>query len=82
MNDRELLARLEELVPRAGIELRWEDGEFGGGTCRHENHTILLINRGLRVAAKIDLLCRALAHSDLTRVFILPAVRDRIEQAG
>ena len=80
MQDQEVLEQLEELVLQLGLELRWEEGEFTGGICRLRGQKILLVNRSLPPLDKIRVLCRELSQADLSRTFVLPALRERILQ--
>ncbi len=81
MKDSELLAQLEEVIRQLGIELVWDDGEFRGGICRVEGKQLFLMNRVLPGSQKVEILCRELSYLDLSQIFILPRVRQRIEQA-
>ena len=81
MKDAELLEQLEEIVRQLGIELVWDDGEFRGGICRVEGRQLFLMNRILPSSQKVEILCRELSSLDLSQIFILPRVRQRIEQA-
>ena len=78
MQDQEVLEQLEELILQLGLELRWEEGEFTGGICRLRGQKILLVNRSLPPLDKIRVLCRELSQADLSRTFVLPALRERI----
>ncbi|MCH8820035.1 MAG: hypothetical protein IIB03_06920 [Acidobacteria bacterium] len=80
MQDQEVLEQLEELVLHLGLELRWEEGEFTGGICRLRGQEIFLVNRSLPTLEKIRILCRELSQADLSRTFVLPALRERIIQ--
>ncbi len=80
MQDQEVLEQLEELVLQLGLELRWEEGEFTGGSCRLRGQKILLVNRSLPPLDNIRVLCRELSQADLSRTFVLPALRERILQ--
>lgn len=75
-----MLEQLEELVFHLGLELRWEEGEFTGGVCRLRDQEIFLVNRSLTTLEKIRVLCRELSQADLSRTFVLPALRERIMQ--
>lgn len=79
MKNTELLEKLEEVVNRLRIELRWDEGEFAGGICRLRDRRIFLINRSLPNFEKISVLCRGLAQLDISSIFIPPAIRARIE---
>ena len=82
MKDVELLEQLEEVIVRLGIELVWDDGEFRGGMCKVGGKRLFLMNRGLPSSQKVEILCRGLSSLDLSQLFILPQVRQRIEQSG
>ena len=81
MKDAELLEQLEEIIRQLGIELVWDDGEFKGGICTIEGKQLFLMNRILPSSQKVEILCCELSSLDLSQIFILPRVRQRIEQA-
>lgn len=82
MTEVDLLEELSRLAQKLNIELRFSQGAFTGGMVRIRGRRLFLINTELSRQAKIDLLCRELARQDLSRIFILPAVRERIEDAA
>lgn len=79
MEDRELLEQLEDLARGLGIELRGGEGEFTGGLCRVGEKKILFLNSCLSPPLRIQILCRELSRFELSHLFLLPAVRQRIE---
>ena len=79
MSDAELLKELETVLRELGIELRLEKGEFNGGLCRIGERPVFLLNRKLPPARRLRILCRDLSRLDLSAVYLLPAVRDRLE---
>ncbi len=80
MRNTELLSKLEEIVGQLGLELRWDEGDFTGGICRLGDRKILVLNRSLPTFEKIRVLCRNLSHTDLSKIFVLPAIREQIVQ--
>ncbi len=78
MKDTEVLSKLEEITRQLGLDLRWEDGHFTGGTCHLGNKMMFIINSSLPTFQKVEVLCRELSHFDLSQIFILPDLRDRI----
>ncbi len=78
MKDTEVLSKLEEITRQLSLELRWEDGHFAGGICRLEDKMMFVVNRSLPTFQKVEVLCRELSHFDLSQIFILPDLRDRI----
>ena len=80
MQNAELLSKLEEVVDQLGLELRWDEGDFTGGICRLGNKKILVMNRSLPTFEKIRVLCQNLSTADLSKIFVLPAIREQIAQ--
>jgi murein endopeptidase len=80
MRNSELLSKLEEIVDQLGLELRWDEGDFTGGICRLGDRKILVMNRSLPTFEKIRVLCQSLSRADLSRIFVLPAIREQIVQ--
>lgn len=79
MTNAELLDQLQDLTHRLGIEVRMRSGEFTGGICRVQGQKILFINAALSTEKRIEVFCRELSRLDLSGVFVLPALRDRLE---
>ena len=79
MSDAELLRELETVMQELGIELRLENGEFSGGLCRIGERPVFLLNRKLPPAKRLQILCHYLSRLDLSTVYLLPAVRSRLE---
>lgn len=79
MSDAELLEELENVMQELGIELRLENGEFNGGLCRIGERPVFLLNRKLPPARRLQILCHYLSRLDLSTLYLLPAVRDRLE---
>ncbi len=82
MKDEEILSGLEKVVESLGIQLRYEKGDFAGGYCVLEDKRMLLVPNGLNPAQKIKVLARELAQMDLENVFIVPALREVIDEAA
>jgi hypothetical protein len=62
-----------------GIERLEKEGEFTGGIYRFRDRTVFLINSSLSTSQAVTVFCRELARQDLSRVFILPAIRELID---
>ena len=81
MDDKILLAQLEELAENLAIEIRYEsirkEGSFfTGGLCRLQGKDILIVNSDASMGDKIQALAKALRRSDLSRVYMRPALRE------
>ncbi len=84
MQDEHLLALLEGLAEQIGIPVNYASlstEEYGaqGGACLIRGDRRIIIERGLSGRQKVRLLAEALAETDLESFFLLPAVRQAIE---
>ncbi len=82
MKDEEILSGLEKIVESLGLQLRYEKGDFAGGYCMLENQGMLFVPSGLNPPQKVKVLARELAQMNLENVFIVPALREVIDEAG
>ena len=75
-----LFGNLRQLAESLHIDIREEAMEEGrGGIYLLGGRRHLLINSLLPVEAKVDLLIEALKKEDLSGVFVLPALREVLE---
>jgi hypothetical protein len=66
--------REEELLREVGYRAR-------SGACRVGGRKVILVDRTLAAAERIEVLCTALAGHDLEHVFLSPALRARLARA-
>jgi len=78
MDDQQLLQELENLAARLGIAVRYDEGDFKGGLCRIKSDRIIIIQKRLTVEGKVSALARELGTLDLSSIYILPKLRERI----
>jgi len=81
MKDDEILQGLEKIAESLGMQLRYEKGDFAGGSCVLEGKHMLFIPSGLAPAQKTKVLARELAQMNLENIFIVPALREVIAVA-
>jgi len=86
MRAEELLCRLEGLAEQLEIPVHYaglatEELPGRGGLCVLRGRRRIIIERTLGCREKARLLARGLAQFDLEGVFVLPAVRQAIEDA-
>lgn len=79
--DRQMLEALEELARRLGLRLRSERGDFRSGWCRVGGEEMLILNRRLGDSDKARTLARLLGERDLEEVYLLPELREFIDEA-
>jgi hypothetical protein len=65
--------REEELLREVGYRAR-------SGVCRIGEQRVILLDRALSLADRVEVLCAALAGHDLERVFLSPALRARVNR--
>lgn len=82
MEEALLLQDLETLAGALNVEIRYDDLDRRGGLCRYAGKACLILQQGLSVPERIDLLARALARFPLDDVFIRPHVRELLEKQG
>lgn len=79
MKKEALLTELEQVAKDLGYSIRYEKGDFSGGSCVLNQQKLILINKRVPIEAKLALLARAYAEFDLDSIFIKPVVREYIE---
>jgi hypothetical protein len=80
IKDAQLLTDLETIALNLGIDIRYEKGDFEGGLCRLDDNRFIIINKTLSDKHKIRMLARELGTLDLESVYIIPALRQIIDQ--
>ncbi len=81
MRQEELLDHLVELARRLEFEVRFERGSFRDGSCRLQDKRVIVLNRTSPVSRKVTAVSNALKEQPLEGIFLLPAVREAIDNA-
>ena len=86
MDDSTLLAQLENLAEALGLQVRHErlDAESAfpaGGLCRLRDRRFVILNEQASTAEKVRVLAGVLRRFDLTGHYVLPALREILEDA-
>lgn len=84
-----VLRQFEELAESLGIKVRFEvmkkeSAFFPGGWCKVKGEDMIIVNSRASIEDKVEIMGKALGYFDLSRVYVLPAVRellDKINQA-
>lgn len=79
-----LLGQLEELAENLGIEVRFEklkkeSAFFPGGRCKVKGEDIIIINSSAPLDDKIEIMGEALCSFDLSKIYVLPALREFLD---
>jgi hypothetical protein len=80
MKPAKLVQLLSEALEKQGYRFRNEKGNFRGGSCVFEAEKLVIINKRYGDEERAEILARALARMDIDSLFLLPEVRDYVEQ--
>ncbi len=76
-----LLQELESLAEQLSVEVRHEPlAGPRGGLCRLGDRDLILIDRNLPLAERVELMAQALSTLPLDDVFVRPDVRQLLEK--
>ncbi len=81
MKPKKLLAELEIIAERLGIQTVYDTFQGKGGGCRVVENRYIVINKRLSDDVKAELFLRALARMSIEEIFIKPDIRELLEQA-
>ncbi|MBN1756414.1 hypothetical protein JW877_09415 [bacterium] len=75
-----LLQELEKIAKKLNLDVRYEKLQLlRGGICRVEESFYLFINKDLPIENQIDLFLTELKRFDLSQIFVLPQIRELLE---
>ena len=80
MNRRDLFDRMLEAAGKVFDSIEVVNGNFRGGVCRVRNERCLILNRSAGIEANMKILSTHLAGNNTEDVYIVPQVRDAIEE--
>lgn len=80
MKDQDLYQLLLELAERLDIEIVHEKGDFNGGYCRVQQDRRIVLNKYHLLSTKLRMLARNLLRFNLGNIYIVPAVREFLEE--
>ncbi len=80
MKAAKLVQLLSEALEKQGYKFRNEKGNFRGGSCIFEAEKLVIINKRFGDEERAEILARALAKMDIDSLYLLPEVREYVEQ--
>lgn len=80
MKPAKLVQLLTEALEKQGYKFRNEKGNFRGGSCIFEAEKLVIMNKRFGDEERAEILARALAKMDTENLYLLPEVRDYVEQ--
>jgi hypothetical protein len=82
MKEDEVLSGLESVMTTLGVQVRYEKGDFAGGLCKLKDKQLLILNSAMPPNQKIKILASELSQMELDNVFMVPALRQVIDDVG
>lgn len=79
MKNEKIYSELAALAEHLGLDIREERGDFTGGLCRIDGKDIIFLNKTNHISLNNEILAQSLAQKDYNKLYILPAVREFIE---
>jgi selenocysteine lyase/cysteine desulfurase len=84
MDDKAIIAQLEELAQRVGITVRYEPLKtegfiHTGGFCRIKGKDFVIINKKATGRERMHILIDSLKRYDLSQIYILPSLREILD---
>ncbi len=80
MKDEQLYDELIALADRMDIEVIKDRGDFSGGYCRVKEDRRIVLNKHHLLPTQMRVLARNLLEFDLSNIYLLPAIREFLEQ--
>lgn len=79
MKEDDILEHLLNLARRLEFDVRFDQGSFRDGSCRLQDKKVIILNRFTPTVKKIAALSRALAEQPLDGIYLLPVIRETID---
>ena len=79
MNNDKLFSEFENLAEKLGLKILKGKGDFIGGICTVNNKTVIVVNKQKPMEQRLKTIANSLVKLNLEEIFIVPAVRDYIE---
>ena len=82
MNNDKLFSEFENLAEKLGLKILKGKGDFIGGICTVNNKMVIVVNKQKPMEQRLKTIANSLVKLNLEEIFIVPAVRDYIENQG
>jgi len=79
MNEAKIVEYLTELCEKLGVVVRFEPLATSGGLCDLRGRKMLFVGTACSRAEQVATICEALLDADLEGIYILPEVREVLE---
>ena len=82
MKQKQLLEHFVSLAKRLGLRIVQGKGDFYGGSCILKQDKVIVLNKLKPIEQRLRVLAREFADIDLTGVYIVPVLREYINEKG
>ncbi|MCY3629157.1 MAG: hypothetical protein F4065_07830 [Rhodothermaceae bacterium] len=77
--DKAILRAMEDAARKSGYKIRWDKGQFRGGSCTLDGSKLIVLNRHHPTEVHLGVLARALKGVPLQGVSIRKGMRKHVE---
>ena len=81
MKNQKLYSEFEDLIGRLGLRILNGKGDFFGGSCIVNNEKVIVINKLKPIEQRLKILVNSIADYNLDDIYIVPALREYIENS-
>ena len=82
MKKEKLYIEFENLAEKLGLRVIKGKGDFQGGSCIIKDEKVIVVNKSKPIEQKLKILASCFNKIDLKDVYIVPALRDYIEDSN
>ena len=82
MKNKDLLEEFHLLAEKLEIKILKGTGDFLGGSCIVNNEQVIVINKSKPIEQRLNTLASCFNEFDLEGVFLLPALREYIDNVN
>ena len=82
MKNIELLNEFHLLADKLDVKIMKGKGDFSGGSCTVNNEKVIVINNGKPIEQRLNILASCFKDYNLDGLFIVPALREYINDSN
>ncbi len=79
IKDKAILRAMEDAARKSGYTIRWDKGQFHGGSCTLDGSKLIVLNRHHPTEVHLGVLARTLKDVPLQEISIRKGMRKHIE---
>ena len=82
MKKEKLYIEFENLAEKLGLRIIKGKGDFQGGSCMVKDEKVIVVNKSKPIEQKLKILASCFSEIDLNGVYIVPGLRNYIEDSN